>query len=268
MVQTKKKNSAAFGDILAGLDQGMSDRAPTAASRMGAARATKKAAEPAADAVEPEQAWGPANQLRRGLGNMAWAGWSRGAADPSASMAGYAEAAAAVSKPAEAESAPVAGAPRGRSKQEQDSGAIPSELEAAPRPIRQLRRLLRNFSWRWRPLHGAAPAQPAAADGMEAGAAFEPAAAAPPKPEPPKPASPNPEPPKPEPPKTEDEAIAAELGLHADLATVDLRRIRRDFAKKNHPDRFEPARRMGAARRMSIANMLIDERLKQKPSGR
>jgi hypothetical protein len=54
-------------------------------------------------------------------------------------------------------------------------------------------------------------------------------------------------PPKPdaasvEPPKTEDHAIAAELGLDRDLANVDLQRIRRDFAKKNHPDRFEPAR--------------------------
>jgi len=66
-------------------------------------------------------------------------------------------------------------------------------------------------------------------------------------------------------PKTEDEAIAAEMGLHADLATADLRKIRREFAKKNHPDRFEAPQRMSAARRMSIANMLIDEHLKKKP---
>ncbi|MGO9674736.1 MAG: hypothetical protein ACLPSF_11320, partial [Methylocella sp.] len=65
--------------------------------------------------------------------------------------------------------------------------------------------------------------------------------------------------------KSEDETIAEELGLRADLAIVDLRRIRRDFAKKNHPDRFEPAQRLSAARRMTIANMLIDARLKQRP---
>jgi hypothetical protein len=71
-----------------------------------------------------------------------------------------------------------------------------------------------------------------------------------------------------EPVKTEDQAIAEELGLSPDLATIDLRRIRRDFAKKNHPDRFEPARRTNAARRMSIANMLIDEQMRQNRSAR
>ncbi len=69
-----------------------------------------------------------------------------------------------------------------------------------------------------------------------------------------------------EPAKTEDQAIAEELGLSPELATVDLKRIRRDFAKKNHPDRFEPTRRTNAARRMSIANMLIDEQMRQNPS--
>jgi hypothetical protein len=62
--------------------------------------------------------------------------------------------------------------------------------------------------------------------------------------------------------KTEDEAIAEELGLSPELGLVDLKRIRRDFAKKNHPDRFEPARRRSAERRMSIANMLIDEQMR------
>lgn len=78
-----------------------------------------------------------------------------------------------------------------------------------------------------------------------------------------------PQPPKIEPPKhkkTEDEAIAEELGLCPGLGTVDLKRIRRDFAKRNHPDRFEPARRRCAERRMSIANMLIDERMRQNRS--
>ena len=59
--------------------------------------------------------------------------------------------------------------------------------------------------------------------------------------------------------KTEDERIAEELGLTSELGTIDLRRIRRDFAKRNHPDRFGPANRSNAERRMSIANMLIDE---------
>jgi hypothetical protein len=78
--------------------------------------------------------------------------------------------------------------------------------------------------------------------------------------------SPAPKPPAPKRARqTEDETIAEELGLGADLAIVDLRRIRREFAKKNHPDRFEPAQRVAAARRMTIANMLIDERLKAKP---
>lgn len=63
--------------------------------------------------------------------------------------------------------------------------------------------------------------------------------------------------------KSEDESIAEELGLSARLGLIDLKRIRRDFARKNHPDRFEPARRSSAERRMSIANMLIDEQIRQ-----
>ncbi|WP_395666923.1 hypothetical protein [Methylocella sp.] len=64
-------------------------------------------------------------------------------------------------------------------------------------------------------------------------------------------------------PRDEDAAIAAELGLRSGLAIDDLRRIRRDFAKKNHPDRFAPALRGDAARRMTIANMLIDQQMKR-----
>ncbi len=61
----------------------------------------------------------------------------------------------------------------------------------------------------------------------------------------------------------EDKRIAAELGLRPELRPADLRRIRREFAKKNHPDRFGPARRTNAERRMAIANMLIDELMRQ-----
>jgi hypothetical protein len=52
--------------------------------------------------------------------------------------------------------------------------------------------------------------------------------------------------------------------LRPELATADLQRIRRDFARKNHPDRFEPDCLANAARRMSIANMLIDEQMRQR----
>jgi len=81
-----------------------------------------------------------------------------------------------------------------------------------------------------------------------------------PQTEPPQAASP----PKPE--KTEDEAIAEELGLSTDLRPIDLKRMRRDFAKRNHPDRFEPEKRSGAGQRMSIANMLIDELMRHSRS--
>jgi hypothetical protein len=65
-------------------------------------------------------------------------------------------------------------------------------------------------------------------------------------------------------PPTEDEEIAEELGLAKAHAKNDLERIRREFAKKNHPDLCAPPFRMRASRRMSIANMLIDARLKEK----
>jgi hypothetical protein len=63
---------------------------------------------------------------------------------------------------------------------------------------------------------------------------------------------------------SEDEEIAEELGLAKAFAKTDLERIRREFAKKNHPDLCPPPFRMRASRRMSIANMLIDARLKEK----
>jgi hypothetical protein len=68
-----------------------------------------------------------------------------------------------------------------------------------------------------------------------------------------------------DPPRSENEVIAEELGLTRHLDTADLRQLRRDFAKQNHPDRCTPAQRPRAARRMSIANMLIDAALKQRP---
>jgi len=65
----------------------------------------------------------------------------------------------------------------------------------------------------------------------------------------------------------ERENIAYELGLRGDLSKLDLRKIRRDFAKENHPDRCEEAFREEATRRMTIANMLIDEARKKQKSG-
>ena len=106
------------------------------------------------------------------------------------------------------------------------------------------------------------------ADAEEAAEAQTASPVEPPLCEPPKPETEKLEAARIEPAKTEDQAIAEELGLSPDLAIVDLQRLRRDFAKKNHPDRFEPARRTNAARRMSIANMLIDEQIRQNRSPR
>jgi hypothetical protein len=81
-------------------------------------------------------------------------------------------------------------------------------------------------------------------------------------------ASPNDEPaaaPPQRPPRTENEVIAEELGLDRRLGREDLQQLRREFAKRNHPDRCPPAQRRRAARRMSIANMLIDEKMKPRP---
>lgn len=64
-------------------------------------------------------------------------------------------------------------------------------------------------------------------------------------------------------PKSENEVIADELGLARRLGKAALLELRREFARKNHPDRCPPAKRPRAARRMAIANMLIDAELKK-----
>jgi hypothetical protein len=53
------------------------------------------------------------------------------------------------------------------------------------------------------------------------------------------------------PPPDDEDAIAAELAL------------RRSFALRNHPDLLHPAVQAWATRRMKIANMLIDRRVKE-----
>jgi len=107
------------------------------------------------------------------------------------------------------------------------------EVEAgpddAPRPKNWLRRFLGNISLPWPSSiggliggFGPRPSSPYAEETIEAQTA-SPA-------DPPLCETPNLEAARLEPAKTEDQAIAEELGLSPELATVDLKRIRRDFA--------------------------------------
>lgn len=241
MVQAKKTTSAAFGDILAGLDspqRGPAARGASAPpspsgpsidvswikSAQARARAAQMAQQSAESEKEPEKAPDPAHRSRRNLGGIAW-GWRGASGSRSASygqdLAGE-----------EANGSPAANA---TGTSDIAEAAAANEAGVTQHPVHALRRLLSQIPWGWWRVEGAA------ATGAPAAPAIEP------------------------PPKSEDEAIAEELGLRADLAIVDLRRIRRDFAKKNHPDRFEPSLRVGAARRMTIVNMLIDAQMKRRP---
>jgi hypothetical protein len=79
----------------------------------------------------------------------------------------------------------------------------------------------------------------------------------------------NPEPPPrpPNPPRTqlsEAEAVAQELNLASARSVAEIKRSRRNFALRNHPDRVSPAKREEATRRMTIANTLIDRALKER----
>lgn len=58
--------------------------------------------------------------------------------------------------------------------------------------------------------------------------------------------------------------LANELHLSPDLTVDQLRRLRREFAVSNHPDRVDPSERQRATRRMSLVNVLIDKALKEK----
>ena len=64
---------------------------------------------------------------------------------------------------------------------------------------------------------------------------------------------------------SETESIAEELCIRPRLSAKDLRRIRREFALGNHPDRVSAPRRERATRRMIIANALIEQALKVLP---
>jgi hypothetical protein len=70
--------------------------------------------------------------------------------------------------------------------------------------------------------------------------------------------------PAPAPPKSEHDAVVDELRLSPNLTAADLVRLRREFAKLNHPDRVLPPGREQATRRMTIANCVIDEALRSR----
>jgi hypothetical protein len=63
-------------------------------------------------------------------------------------------------------------------------------------------------------------------------------------------------------PRSVEEAVALELQLSDDLEPSELERRRRTFAYRNHPDRVGPAHQDWALRRMTIANVLVDQALK------
>jgi hypothetical protein len=278
MVYTKKTNPVAFGEILAGLGAG-ADR--QASDGQGAGRASPRGASPrdGAETVSGmDISWIQTARMRASAAQMAQrvaaapaepkqtdAGdrphrnvedsietWPSAAPDPSPGSAEPHPGDADMREGANRAGLTGAAMPGSR----RESVERPSPVPAAavrPNPVHALWRLLGQIPGGWRAGAGAVASTLAAVR-----SAREKASAG-------KPAARNPKPEAASPQKSEDETIAEELGLRADLAIVDLRRIRRDFAKKNHPDRFEPAQRLGAARRMTIANMLIDARLKQRP---
>lgn len=67
---------------------------------------------------------------------------------------------------------------------------------------------------------------------------------------------------------SEEDRVAAELELDGAATIGDLKRIRRAFALRNHPDLFQPGSGPHATSRMKIANMLIDRPRKEIESRR
>jgi hypothetical protein len=257
MASPKKTNPPAFGEILAGLggapEHSSAGRASAAAARSGpaidvswiqSARMRASAAQMAqrvAAAAEPKKT-GAEDRPRFKLDpTQGWGAAAEPSARPPEPEAGGTAASQSGAPGAAAFTMP--GSPP-------DSVRQPAQAPAGGRsnPVHALWRLLGHIPGGWRVGAGVVASALAAARPARKRAAADPTKLqAPAKP------------------KSEDETIAEELGLRAGLAVVDLRRIRRDFAKKNHPDRFEPAQRLSAARRMTIANMLIDAHMKQRP---
>jgi hypothetical protein len=64
------------------------------------------------------------------------------------------------------------------------------------------------------------------------------------------------------------EFIGDELQLNPSLTVEELKRLRREFAASNHPDRVDPSERQRATRRMTLVNVLIDKALKERMSER
>jgi hypothetical protein len=62
---------------------------------------------------------------------------------------------------------------------------------------------------------------------------------------------------------SEEDRVAAELDLGAARSLDDLARIRRAFARKNHPDMLHPGLSDQATGRMKIANMMINRRARE-----
>jgi hypothetical protein len=61
----------------------------------------------------------------------------------------------------------------------------------------------------------------------------------------------------------EEERVVVELDLASAKSLDDLTRIRRNFARRNHPDMLHPGLSEQATARMKIANMLIDRRARE-----
>lgn len=64
-------------------------------------------------------------------------------------------------------------------------------------------------------------------------------------------------------PSTKPEDIARELKIRGWHTEVQLHKIRRRFAMKNHPDRVPSSIRSASTMRMGIANMLIDQAIRK-----
>jgi hypothetical protein len=63
---------------------------------------------------------------------------------------------------------------------------------------------------------------------------------------------------------SDPQSVAAELAIATHMTLADLARLRRTFARANHPDRVTAPERENATRRMMIANMLIDREMKRR----
>jgi hypothetical protein len=61
----------------------------------------------------------------------------------------------------------------------------------------------------------------------------------------------------------EEERVVVELDLASAKSLDDLTRIRRSFARRNHPDMVHPGLSEQATARMKIAHMLLDRRARE-----